>query len=269
MLTYIQDFGQWIQEGGNPPIRENLLVGKEYGFPTIIDKYWYMNPEMSINMFPHPYIRRSIQEAHYAQDELGADGAEGYRLAPPMRFLCDYAYFRVISDPSLTQEQLVDEMAGLLTENKEDEAPVKEAINALDQFWSTHQLADIVKADQLFRGVLPREHSNNLEYVSNGVTFLTYIVRLAQPGVTDEQKKKLKEELYQTIKPMYIMQGLTADIVWIPEAKRFLSARVDMMVEDYKAYLHVPEVVDRSLYPRATSKPVTIHWPKEGIGISD
>jgi hypothetical protein len=59
LLTFIQEFGEWIKKGGNPPQRENLLVGKEYGFPTIIDKYWYMNPELSINMFPHPYIRIS------------------------------------------------------------------------------------------------------------------------------------------------------------------------------------------------------------------
>jgi len=269
MLTYIQTFGKWIEAGGNPPFRESLLAGKEYGFPTIIDKYWYMNPEYSINMFPHPYINRSIQEAHYAQDEIVADGAEGYRLAPPMRFLCDYAYFRVISDPSLTQEQLIGEMAGLLTDNKEDEAPVKAAINTLEQFWTTHKLEDIQKADELFRGVLPKGHSKNLEYVSNGVTFLSYIVRMAQPGVTPEQQKHLENELYETIRPMYILQGLTADIVWIPEARRFLNARVDMMIQDYRMYQSVPDVVDRSLYPKATSKPVRIQWPKGGIGLTD
>jgi hypothetical protein len=118
-----------------------------------------------------------------------------------MRYLCDYAYFRVDSDPSVTQEKLVDEMAGLLAEKEEDEAQVKEGINTLERFWSTHKLEDIEKADQLFRGVLPREPSKNLEYVSNGVTFLTYIVRTAQPGVTAEQKTKLKQELYETIKP--------------------------------------------------------------------
>ena len=264
MLTFIQNFGDWIEASGNPPVRENLLVGKKYGFPTIIDKYWYMNPESAINMFPHPYIRRSIQEARYAQNEIGADGAEGYRLAPPMRFLCDYAYFRVISDPSLTQEKLVDEMAGLLTDRREDEATVKEAINTLEQFWSTRKLEDVEKADRLFRNVLPNEHSKNLEYVSNGVTFLTYIVRMAQPGVTPQQKNNLKKELYQTVKPMYIMQGLTSDIVWIPEAVRFFNARVDMMVQDYgyPLYSPRPDVVDRSIYPKATSDPVRLHWPE-------
>jgi len=66
---------------------------------------------------------------------------------------------------------------------------------------------------------------------------------------------------------MYIFQGLTADIVWLPEAVRFFSARVDMMVEDYLsphfAGSPYPEVVDRRIYPKATSKPFKLQWPKK------
>jgi len=100
--------------------------------------------------------------------------------------------------------------------------------------------------------------------VSNGITFLTYIVRMSQPGVTAEQKTKLKHELYETVKPMYILQGLTADIVWVPEAVRFFNARVDMMLEDFASPLYVPhpDVADRTAYPRATSQPVKLQWPK-------
>jgi hypothetical protein len=83
--------------------------------------------------------------------------------------------------------------------------------------------------------------------------------------VTPAEKTKLKWELYQTVKPMYIFQGLTADIVWLPEAVRFFNARVDMMVEDYNSPIYggspYPEVVDRSIYPKATSKPFKLQWP--------
>jgi hypothetical protein len=229
-----------------------------------------MNPEFSLNMFPHPFIRRGIQEARYARDEISVDGTEGYRLAPPCKFIDDYVFFRLSSDPSLTQEQLVNELAGLLAEKPESQQQVKEAINTLEQFWTTHKLADIEKAERLFRELLSTEHGKNLQYVSNGVTFLTHIVRLAQPGVTAAEKARLKRVLYQTVKPLYIFQGLTADIVWLPEAVRFFNARVDMMVEDYNSpfYRGSPyrEVVDRSIYPKATSQPFTLQWPKEKIG---
>jgi hypothetical protein len=264
VLTWIQNFGVFIKPAGNPPVAESLLVAKEHGFHPVIDLFWYMNPESSINMFPHPYIQRAIQEARYAKDELGVDGAKGYRLAPPMRFLDDYTFFRVASDPSLTQDQIAGELAGLLTENSDDEPTVKEAINTLEQFWTTRKPEDVEKADQLFRELLPKEHGKNLEYVSNGLTFLTYIVHMAQPGVTSAQKLELKRKLYETIKPMYILQGLTADVVWIPESVRFFNARIDMMVEDYLSPLYsaTPPVVDRSIYPKATSQPVPLQWPK-------
>jgi hypothetical protein len=230
-----------------------------------------MSPEFSLNIFPHPFIRRALQEAQYARDELGVDGVEGYRLAPPCKFVDDYVYFRVASDPSLTAEQLVDELAGLLCEKPENQKQAKEAISTLEQFWATHKLEDIERAEKLFRELLAEEHSKNLEYASHGVTFLTYVVRMAQPGVSAEQKTKLKWELYQTVKPMYIFQGLTSDIVWIPEAVRFFNARVEMMIEDYNSQFYAgcpyPEVVDRSIYPRATSKPFTLQWPKATTGV--
>jgi hypothetical protein len=122
-----------------------------------------------------------------------------------------------------------------------------------------------VKAEELFRTLLPTEKSKNLEYTSNGVTFLTYIVRMAEPGVNETRKKELKNQLWETVKPMYVFQGLTADIVWLPEALRFFSVRVDMMVEDYQAGWMTSrnaEVVDRSLYPKADSHPFTVHWQK-------
>jgi hypothetical protein len=267
VLTAVQNWHSFIQARGNPPVREGLLIGKEHGFKPVIDLFWYMNPEVSINIFPHPFVQRGIQEARYARDEVNADGVEGYRLAPPCRFIGDYVYFRLASDPSLTQDQLVNELAGLLVAKPENQGQVKEAINTLEQFWTTHKVEDIEKADRLFRGLLPQEKSKNLEYVSNGVTFLTYIARMAEPGVTEAQKTKLKADLYETVKPMYIFQGLTADIVWLPEAVRFFDARVDMMVEDYNSPFFArspyPEVVDRSIYPKSTSQPFTLHWPEK------
>jgi hypothetical protein len=265
MLTIIQSWTPEIKARGTPSLREGLLVGKEHGFRPIIDFFWYMNPEISVNMFPHPLIRRGIQEARYARDEIGADGTMGYRLAPPCRFMDDYVFFRLSSDPNLTQEQLVSELAALLAEKPENRQAVKEAISTLEQFWTTHKLADIERAEKLLRELLPQEHSKNLEYISDGVTFLSYVVRMAQPGVTAAEKDRLKRELYQTAKSMYIFQGLTADIVWVPEAIRFFNARVDMMVEDYNGpdfARSYPEVVDRDIYPKATSQPYTPQWPK-------
>ncbi len=262
LLTLAQVFRHPIQLRGNPPLRDTVLLGKESGFKPVIDIFWYMNPELAINMFPRPYIQRGIQEAQYARDELGVDGVMGYRLAPPCRYVDDYVFFRLASDPSLTQEQIVTELAGLLAEESESQRQVTEAINILERFGTTHALEEIELAKTILDELVKHEPSRDLEYLSNGVTFLTYIARLAQPGVTDAERAALKRQLYSTVKPMYIFQGLTADIVWIPEAVRFFNARVDMMVEDYRSPMYEgAEVVDRAIYPRATSEPFALRWP--------
>src|SRR5262249_9187328 len=143
---------------------------------------------------------------------------------------------------------------------------MKEAINRLEQFWTSHKLAEIEKVDQLLRDLLPEEHSKRLEHISQGVTFLTYIVRIAQPGVIAEQKTKLKAELYKKTLPMYILQGLASDVALVSEALRLFNFRVDTMVEDYVSPeltgTPYPEVIDRSIYPKATAEPYRLRWPE-------
>jgi hypothetical protein len=63
---------------------------------------------------------------------------------------------------------------------------------------------------------------------------------------------------------MGILQALVADIVWTPEAIRFFNARIDVMVEDFTRPLYrdspFPEIVDRAIYPKATSEPYALRW---------
>ncbi len=253
MLSVIQMFGPEIQVRDNPPLREGVLLGKEKGFYPVINCFWYMNPEYALNMLPHPYIKRAIQEALYSRDELKPDGVAGYRLAPPCRFLGDYTFFRLASDPSLSQQQLVDEMAGILCRKAVNRNMVKKAIDLLEEFWTTHDQKTIEKANQSFINALSGEKSRALQYVSNGTTFLSFIVRLSQPGISDKQKSELKKELYVRIKSMYIFQGITSDIFWQPESYAMFSAKVDLMIRQYNWYKSSrPDFVDRNIYPRAT-----------------
>jgi hypothetical protein len=266
MLTLIQIHGTSIKRAGNPPLRETVLLGREKGFGSVIDFFWYMNPEFSLNMFPHPYLGRTVQEARYATDELHADGVMGYRLAPPARFINDYAFFRLAWDPSLEPQDLVSEIARLWSADEREQKTITEAINLLESFWHTHELATLEQAEALLQPMADEDHAESLRYVSNGVTFLTFVVRMAQPGLADVDRDRLFNALYHTIKPMYLFQGLTSDIIWIPEALQLLRARVDMMIRTYNSpfYRNNPhgETIDRSIYPRATTKDFQLRWPE-------
>ena len=266
MLSVIQMFGPEIQARGNPPLREGMLLGKEKGFKSVINCFWYMNPEYALNMLPHPYIKRGIQEALYSRDELKCDGVVGYRLAPACKFLEDYTYFRLASDPSLSQEQLVEEMAGILCKNAKNQKTLKSAINMLEEFWTTHDPDTIEKAEQSFNNAFSGETSKTLENIKNGTTFLKYIVKLSQAGVKESKKNELKRELYTVLKSMYIFQGITSDICWQPESVAHFTGLANQMVRQYNWYkTSRPDIVDREIYPDASSKFSTLNWPEKNM----
>ncbi len=264
MLSVAQMFGPEIRARGNPALREGVLLGKKWGFDPVINCFWYMNPEYALNMLPHPYLTRTVQEAVYSAEELDPDGVQGYRLAPPCRFLGDYSFFRLASDPSLSRQALVGEMAGLLSTTSETRSSVGRAIDLLEEFWLTHDIDHLKKAEALFASAASSEGSSHLERVSGGTTFLHYIVQMAQPGIAEKRRKALRLELYQRLKTMDIFQGITSDIVWQPESFAFFTWQADLMVRQYDWYrTSRPDAVDRRIYPEATAEFAALKWTDE------
>jgi len=262
MLSVAQMFGPEIRARGNPAMREGVLLGRKWGFEPVINCFWYMNPEYALNMLPHPYLSRAVQEATYSRDELRPDGVQGYRLAPPCRFLGDYAFFRLAFDPSLTQEDLVTEMASLLCEEPVHREAVAEGIRRLESFWLDHDPAELERAEHLFSEAATVESSKHLARVSGGVTFLHRIVQMAQPSTTDEARKAMRWDLYQTLKGLDTFQGITSDIVWQPESYAFFSWQVDLMVRQYVWFkTSRPDRIDRAIYPEATVDFARLRWP--------
>lgn len=247
----------WLGDSEKLRIREGILIGRENGFSPTIDFFWYQNPEYGVNMFPHPYIKRSIQEANYAAAEVNVDGVFAYRLAPPCRFIADYAFFRLASDPGLTEIDIVAEAAGLLCVDDADKRKAAKAVQGLENFWTSHDLDQIREVDDLFSSLVSSENPRRLEYVSHGVTALSAIAEFARDDIDRDQALRLINDLYDRMKTMYIFQGLTSDVIWQRESRRFFEFRAQTWAEDYRMYRDsVPDVVDRSLYPRATSDPV-------------
>ncbi len=269
MLSVIQMFGPEIRRHGNAPLRDGVLLGKEQGFAHVSNCFWYMNPEYSVNMLPHPYIDRAIQEAVYSRDELKPDGVVGYRLAPACRFLGDYTFFRLASDPSLTRDELIAEMARLLCSDTEAQKELTRGVNALEDFWATHEISLLADADAALARAASDGKLPSTQYAADGVTLLHAVVRMSETAVASKERMLLKWELFQQLKEIYVFQGLTTDIVWLPESFRFFSARMDMMIEEYMWYkLSRHDDVDRSIYPKATTKPTQLLWPKGGTWVS-
>lgn len=271
MLTWIQCYAPFIKARGNPALREHILFGREHGFEPVIDFFWCMNPEFSINMLPHPSVGRGIQEAHYARDELRSDGVMGYRLAPACRFADDYIFFRLASDPGMGENQLINEAATLLCSDfgkarqikastAETVKSVEDAIHRLERFWTTHELDDIDASAAGF-AASGADAPTHLEFTRDAAVVLSYVARLAalRRDGDELEYERISYELYEKAKDMYVFQGLVADIVCVADAIPNFMFRLGRMVEEYATPLMrdapFPEYVDRRIYPEASFEP--------------
>ena len=96
------------------------------------------------------------------------------------------------------------------------------------------------------------------------MTFLHCVVQMAQPSTTDEARKAMRWNLYQTLKGLDTFQGITSDIVWQPESYAFFSWQVDLMVRQYVWFrTSRPDRIDRAIYPEATADFARLRWPDD------
>jgi hypothetical protein len=208
---------------------DTLRRAKELGFTRVIAFAYPMNPEAPTFAFPQPRLRQMIDMARYVRNAR-LDGIDGYRLAPHGRVLNDFAFMRLAWNPDLTREQLIDEMAGYLTENPDNRTKVAQAVVALDEFWEgIDPITNVDKAARLLDEAKVGEPSYQLEYTADMVSLLPGIQRLGQPGLAREEADKIKAAMFAQTEKRYILQGFGGtDYQWVPEATVYFGAFADM-----------------------------------------
>jgi hypothetical protein len=185
--------------------------------------------ESNCNVLPYPHIREIMEEMKYSE-KLHLEGVCGYRLAPPVQFLGDFAFFRLAFNPNLTIDDLAEESAGLLTTNPENKERVKKAIILLEEFWNTLDANTLKEAANLFRAAFQNGASKSLGYIADGTDILLDVYKLSESDLPLEEQNKMKGEIYRKMKDMFIYQGYTTKHVWESRAISFLFPRIDWWV---------------------------------------
>ncbi len=230
---------KWARTQGKDPstIREQLNLIDKAGYRAL--NYFFLMDmegglESNCSVFPYPLIKEIMREMRYSKENLHLEGVAGYRLAPPIRFLSDYAFFRLASNPNLTMEQLVDEEARFLTYKPENKNDVKTAIMQLERFWNTMDAEALKKATELFGKASKIEPSKTLKYIADGTSILLLIHKLTDGNLSQEEQNANKMEIYQKMKDMFIYQGYTTEQIW--EA-RALNASLLPRIEWWTKYM--------------------------------
>ncbi|MEM2507561.1 MAG: hypothetical protein QXF61_11020 [Nitrososphaeria archaeon] len=227
---------KWLKRQGKNikdfPEHLNLIYDAGY---RVINYFFFMDEEAgleaSCNVLPYPHIREIMNEIKYSRENLHLEGVCGYRLAPLMQLIGDFVFFRLAFKPDLTMDELVEEIAGLLTTEPENKEHVRKAILLLEEYWSTFDTSTLEKAAGLFEVASKSESSKYLKYIADGVSVLLDVHRLSERELSSEEQSKAKMEIYEKMKNMFIYQGYTTEHIWESRAISFLFPRIDWWVK--------------------------------------
>ncbi len=251
-LTKDQEFGPRLTRSDSIEILE---VAAKRGFRSR-NFFFYMDKEFGmldrLSLFPKPYLDHTIDEFEYT-GRLPASGVCSYRLAPPGRFLSDFAFMRMAWDPAVAREQLVDAAAGYLTSTAEDRRTVAQGIERIESYWHRRDRGDLLAARDAFESACGNDPSEELVRVRDGLVILAMIDEYARSAKDVEAAleagggaralMKVRDDklldVYQTLKEYPIYQGLTTDGIWEPRAiAMLLRPRMEMWARtlNHKGY---------------------------------
>ncbi len=212
--------------------RLTLYKAQEKGH-RVIDWVFLTDPEGGREnqaIFPKPRLNVTRKRIlGFKEDEKLKDpqGLFIYRLTPPTRFLSDYAALRLAWNPDLTVEEIVDEVSGFLTSEKENKEMLSEAILSLEKWWQDLDEEALQESIELLTKVKEKEKSDILENIWGPVSLLPFIYELSKEGVSEERKEELFKEIYQRMTKIRILRCYTTDQWWITRAQAILKARLE------------------------------------------
>ncbi len=199
----------------------------------VIDWVFLTDPEggrENRSIFPRPRLNVTRKRILGFKEDGKLKKAEGlfiYRLTPPTRFLSDYAALRLAWNPQLTVEEIVDEVSGFLTSDKENKKSVSRAILSLEKWWQGLDEEALQESIDLFAKVKEKEKSDTLENIWGPVSLLPFIYELSKEGVSEEREEELFKKIYQRMRKIRILRCYTTDQAWITRAQAILKARLE------------------------------------------
>jgi len=212
--------------------RSILYRAQEKGH-KVIDFVFLTDPEAGREnraIFPRPRLKATAKRILGAKMDGGLKKLEGlfiYRLTPPTRFLSDYAALRLAWNPELRVAEIVDEVSGFLTSDKENKKSLSKAILSLEKWWQKLDEEALGESVDFLTKVKEKEKSEILENIWGPLSLLPFIYELSKEGISEKRKEELQKEIYQRMRKIRILRCYTTDQIWVSRAQAILKTRLD------------------------------------------
>ncbi len=211
--------------------RKTLQMAAEQGY-EIFDFIFFIDAEAGMenqSVFPRPHLRLLKERISDSIDYFGSQlkGAFGYRTIPKARFMNDYALARYLWNPKIEIDELIHEIAGLLSANSNEQEQISRAILLLEDFWTNLEKVDLKECKKILKAVVKQKETvpEPLQSIHDAIIILNLLFKYYS---TDSKRRRqgLLQQIFDLMKDMETFHSYVTHSFWYAVAEEVIKQRV-------------------------------------------
>ncbi len=212
--------------------RKTLQMAADQGY-EIFDFIFFMDPEAGmedLSLFPRPLINLSkerILDSIQTLPSLSLKGMFGYRLIPKTRFINDYVEGRYFWNPKIEVDELISEVAGLLSSSINEKENVIKVIQLLEDFWINLDGNKLKECKKILNMVIKEQKnmSEPLKSIQEAIIVLELLFRYYTHD-SKRRKRAIIQKIMQVMRNTETFHCYTSYKAWNAVSIEVIKQRV-------------------------------------------
>jgi len=211
--------------------KKTLKMAADQGY-EIFDFIFFIDPEAGLEnqaIFPRPHLNMLKERISGSIQEFGLKlkGIVGYRIIPKARFINDYALGRYLWNPEIEVEDLVSEIAGLLSSSLDEKEQISSAILLLEDFWRTLDKRKLKECKKILKAVTKQQKyvPEPLKSIQEATIILNLLFKYYCQD-SERRKKGIIQKISSLMKEMDTFHCYTTYQWWDTVAIEMIKQRV-------------------------------------------
>ncbi|NVM28192.1 MAG: hypothetical protein HWN65_05065 [Candidatus Helarchaeota archaeon] len=212
--------------------RKTLQMAADQGY-EIFDFIFFIDPEAGMEnqaIFPRPHLNLLKERISGSIQEFGLKlkGVFGYRIIPKARFINDYALGRYLWNPEIEVEDLVSEIAGLLSANITEKEQITRAILLLEDFWRNLEKTKLKECKKILKTIIKQQKNvpEPLKSIHEAITILNLLFKYYTHD-SKRRKEGILDKIFYLMRDMDTFHCYTTYKFWDVVSREVIKQRVN------------------------------------------
>ncbi len=209
--------------------RQTLKMAQNQGL-EVFDFLFLMDPEDGFEnslIFPKPLLHTMKERIIDSIQNLKPRGIFGYRLLPKARFINDYAFARYLWNPQISIEDVISEIAGLLSARSEDKEQIQQVIQLIEEFWNDLAEDKLRECEKLLNDIIENKENilEPLKSIQEAVIILNLLFQYYSND-SERKRKSITNKIFRHMLYMDTFQCYTTHKLWEIVALETIKERI-------------------------------------------